>query len=123
MARILFIDDDLDTLRLMNSAVVLFGHHALLASSGQVGLLVAGNEAPDMIMIDMRLCDMDGIAVIRLIRSNPPIAGIPIVVISASPADGLADKARAAGAKEYLQKPIQLQTLQDVIQKYTNGKK
>jgi CheY-like chemotaxis protein len=123
MARILFIDDDLDTLRLMNSAVVLFGHHALLASSGQEGILVAGKEAPDLIMIDMRLCDMDGIAVIRSINSNPLIANIPIVMISASPATGLADQARAAGAKEYLQKPIQLQVLQDVILKYTNGQK
>ncbi len=123
MSRILFIDDDLDTLRLMNTAVVLFGHHALLASSGQEGIQVAGKESPDLIMIDLRLCDMDGIAVIQLIKSNPLLAGIPIVMISASPATGLADKAIAAGAKDYLQKPIQLQTLQDVIQKYTNENK
>jgi CheY-like chemotaxis protein len=123
MARILFIDDDLDTLRLMNSAVVLFGHHALLASSGQEGILAAGKEAPDLIMIDMRLCDMDGIAVIRLIKSNPLITNIPIVMISASPSTGLIDQARAAGAMEYLQKPIQLQILQDVIRKYTDGQK
>ena len=123
MARILFIDDDLDTLRLMNSAVVLFGHHALLASSGQEGIHVAGKEAPDLIMIDLSLCDMDGIEVIQLIKTNPLISGIPIVMISASSAAGLADKVKAAGAKEYLQKPIQLQILQDVIRKYKNEKK
>ncbi len=123
MARILFVDDDLDTLRLMNTAVVLFGHHGLIASSGQEGIRVAAEEAPDLIMMDMLMYDLDGISVIRCIKSNPLLAGIPIVMVSASGEADLAEKARAAGAKAYLQKPIELQKLQETIQKYTNGKK
>jgi CheY-like chemotaxis protein len=123
MASILFVDDDLDTLRLMDTAALMFGHQALLASSGREGVNIAMKEGPDLIMLDMRLCDMDGIAVIHSIRSYPPLADIPIVVISASPALDLAEITRAAGAITYLQKPIQLKTLQDLIQKYTNGKK
>jgi CheY-like chemotaxis protein len=121
MARILFVDDDLDTLRLMNTAVVLFGHQALIASSGQEGIRVAMNEAPDLIMMDMLMYDMDGLAVIRCLQSNPSLSNIPIVMVSASAETDLAEKARAAGAKAYLQKPIELQRLQDTIQKYTNG--
>jgi len=123
MARILFVDDDLDTLHLLNMAVVLFGHLGLLATSGEEAIRLAVKEPPDLILLDMRMSDMDGITVIKRILSNPSLVSIPIVMVSASPAIDLADKAKAAGAKAYLQKPIQLQTLQDIIQKYTNENK
>ena len=123
MACILFVDDDLDTLRLMNTAVVMFGHHALTATSGQEGIRMAAEEAPDLIMMDMLLYDLDGISIIRCLKSNPMLASIPIVMVSASGETDLAEKARAAGAKGYLQKPVDLRKLQETIQKYTNGKK
>jgi CheY-like chemotaxis protein len=121
MARILFVDDDPDTLRLMKTAVVLFGHNALLANSGQEAICIAEEERPDLILMDMRMYDMDGITAIRHILSNPSHVDIPIVMVSASASSDLADQARAAGAKDYLQKPIQLQTLQNIIQNYTTG--
>jgi CheY-like chemotaxis protein len=123
MARILFVDDDLDTLHLLSMAVVIFGHIALQAASGEEALRLAAKELPDLILLDMRMSGMDGIAVIKSILSNPLLVSIPIVMVSALPAIDLADKARAAGAIDYLQKPIGLHTLQDIIQKYTNGKK
>ncbi len=122
MARILFVDDDLDMLHLMNTAVVLFGHQALTASSGQEGIRLAEHEIPDLIMVDMLMYDMDGLAVIRCIKSNPTLSNIPIVMVSASAETDLADKARAAGAKAYLQKPIELHKLQDTFQKYFHDK-
>ncbi len=122
MARILFVDDDLDTLRLMNTAVVLFGHHALTATSGQEGIRIAAEEAPDLILMDMLMYDLDGLAVIRRLKSNPVLASIPVVMISASGELDLAEKARAAGAKGYLRKPIELHKLEETIQKYTSGK-
>jgi len=123
MACILFVDDDLDTLRLMNTAVVMFGHHALTATSGQEGIRMAAEEAPDLIMMDMLMYDFDGISIIRCLKSNPMLASIPIVMVSASGETDLAEKARAAGAKGYLQKPVDLRKLQETIQKNTNGKK
>jgi CheY-like chemotaxis protein len=123
MARILFVDDDLDTLHLLNMAVALFGHMAVLATSGEEAIRLAAKEPPDLILLDMRMSGMDGITVIKRLLSNPLLASIPIVMVSALPEIELADKAKAAGAKAYLQKPIGLHTLQDIIQKYTNEKK
>jgi CheY-like chemotaxis protein len=121
MARILFVDDDLDTLHLLNMAVVLFGHKALLSTSGEEAIRLAVKEPPELILLDMHMGDMDGISVINSILSNPILVNIPILMVSALPAMDLADKAMAAGAKAYLQKPIELQTLQDIIEKYTTG--
>lgn len=120
MARILFIDDDPFTLETLTKAVEVFGHQALLANTGKEGLESAMHESPDLIFTDMSLPDMDGLALVNQLKSNPTIANIPVLVLSASPVLDAIELAKAAGAADYLTKPIRLQTLLEIIELYSN---
>lgn len=119
MARILFIDDDPLTLETLKRSVELFGHESVLASSGEQALSLAANQPPDLIMTDMMLPDMDGLSLVGRLNDDPNLANIPVVVLSASPEVDAAELSLAAGAREFITKPVRLQNLQDVIQRYT----
>jgi len=121
MALLLFIDDDLYTLEALTRAAQVLGHQALTAESGQEGLKLATEHLPDLIFLDMYLDDMDGITLIEQLRQQESTAHIPVFVLSASPAVDAAQRAQAAGAKAYLDKPIRLSTLLEIVQKYTSG--
>ncbi|MGB9673827.1 MAG: response regulator [Anaerolineales bacterium] len=121
MARILFVDDDPFTLETLTKAVEVFGHHALLADNGEAGLRLAETQSPDIIFTDMRLPDMDGLTFVEKLQKQPQTAQIPVLVLSASPSLDAVEMAKAAGAKEYINKPIRLQALLDIIQKYTSA--
>lgn len=118
MARILFIDDDPMTLETLSKAVEVFGHQALHAHSAQEGLELARQQSPDLIFTDLRLPDMEGLALVGQLHNDPMTAPIPILVLSASPALDEIERARSAGAQGYINKPIRLQALLDLIQRY-----
>lgn len=118
MARILFIDDDPFTLETLMKAVGVFGHQALLAATGKEGLITAQTQSPDIIFTDIRLPDMDGFEIISKLKDVPATAEIPVMILSASPVLESGDDAKLAGAQMYLEKPLRLQTLQEIIQKY-----
>jgi CheY-like chemotaxis protein len=115
------VDDDPFTLETLAKAAEVLGHEAILANSGQEALKVATEESPDMIFTDMRLPDTDGVTLIDLLRNQESTANIPMFILSASPTEDAVEKSQAAGARAYLNKPIRLQALQDIIQKFTPG--
>jgi CheY-like chemotaxis protein len=119
MARILFVDDDPFTLEMLNKSVQIIGHEAILAYSGEQALSLSKTQSPDLILTDMRLPDMDGLALLKNLKQAPATREITVVVLSASPELDAAEITRSAGAKEYLLKPVRLQTLQEVIERYT----
>lgn len=119
MARVLFVDDDPFTLETLTKAVEVFGHQALSAHNGREGLDLAAGESPDLIFTDMRLPDMDGLTLVTELKAQPETAQIPVLVLSASPVLDAVERAKAAGARDYLNKPIRLQALLDIIQQYT----
>lgn len=121
MARVLFVDDDPQTLEVLGKAVGVFGHQALWASDGQAALRIAVEQSPDIVFVDLSLPDMDGMALIPHLQQMPGLAEIPILVLSASPELDVAELARKAGARAYLNKPVRLQTLLDTIRTYTGG--
>lgn len=119
MARILFVDDDPLTLETLKRSAELFGHEAVLASSGEQAQILIGEQPPDLILTDMMLPDMDGLSLVKDLKHNPSVAQIPVVMLSASPEIDASQVALEAGAEEFLAKPIRLQTLQEVIERYT----
>jgi CheY-like chemotaxis protein len=120
MALLLFVDDDPFTLETLAKAAQVLGHQAILASTGQEALKVAAEQAPDLIFTDMRLPDTDGIALIDLLLRQEATAKIPMFVLSASPAEDAVERTQAVGARAYLNKPIRLQTLIDIIREFTS---
>ena len=115
MARILFIDDDLFTLETYEKIISLFGHQAILAETAAKAFQAIEDSAPDLIVLDKQLPDMDGLEFLGVLRSNSVSAAIPVVMVSASP-DALAMQAQIAGAQHFLSKPIFPEDLIDILE-------
>ena len=120
MRRILFVDDDPLTLALLAKAAEILGHQAILAHTGEEALRAAAEQAPDLIFVDHLLEDVDGLVVIRSLRAAPQTTSIPVVMLSAGQELDGKEAALAAGAAAFVQKPILLQALQEIICQFTN---
>ncbi len=110
--KILIIDDDLDTLRLVGLMLQRQGYQISAASNGSQGLAKALEERPDLILLDVMMPDMDGYEVTRRLRKNPATLTIPILMFTAK--TQLDDKVTGfeVGADDYLTKPTHPTELQ-----------
>ena len=121
MTRALFIDDDPFTLETLTKAAQLLGHQAIIAGTGKDATRMALEEIPDVIFTDMQLPDTDGASLVGELKKLEKIAHIPMYILSASPIVDAVERTRAAGAAAYLNKPIRLQTLLDILEMHATG--
>ncbi len=117
--RILVVDDDPDTLKLMEEALHLHGYEIRTARDGREALERVAEHTPDLLLLDMKMPGVDGYEVIRRLKAMEATRGIPIVVITASPVDQERDKVRVLGmgADQYLAKPLSIESLIHEIKK------
>lgn len=110
--KILIIDDDVDTLRLVGLMLQRQGYEISAASNGTQGLAKALEERPNLILLDVMMPDMDGYEVTRRLRKNPVTVSIPILMFTAK--TQLDDKVIGfeVGADDYLTKPTHPTELQ-----------
>ena len=110
--KILIIDDDLDTLRLVGLMLQRQGYQISAATNGQQGLEKAFEEDPDLILLDVMMPDMDGYEVTRRLRQNPSTLETPVLMFTAK--TQLDDKVIGfeVGANDYLTKPTHPAELQ-----------
>jgi DNA-binding response OmpR family regulator len=105
-AKILIVDDDLQSLKLIGLMLQRRGHTISAAPGGLQALAKVESEQPDLIILDVMMDDLDGFEVCRRLRSNPKTSHIPIVMFTAKTL--VSDKVTGfqAGADDYLTKPI-----------------
>ncbi len=103
--KILVVDDDLDTLKLVGLMLERQGYEITVASNGLLGLSKAATERPDLILLDIMMPDIDGYEVTRRLRADPTLAHIPIIMFTAK--SMVDDKVAGfeVGADDYLTKP------------------
>ena len=113
--KILIIDDDLDTLRLVGLMLQREGYEISAAASGAQGLSKAESEHPDVILLDVMMPDLDGFEVARRLKRNPLTQATPILMFTAK--SQLEDKVAAfeVGADDYLTKPTSPADLQSHV--------
>jgi CheY-like chemotaxis protein len=113
--KILVIDDDLDTLRLVGLMLQRQGYEISAATNGQQGLQKALEEKPSLILLDIMMPDMDGYEVARRLRNNTDTVHIPILMFTAK--TQLDDKVAGfeVGADDYLTKPTHPSELQSHV--------
>ncbi len=113
--KILIIDDDVDTLKLVGLMLQKQGYDISAASNGALGLAKALEERPNLILLDVMMPDMDGYEVTRRLRKNPVTSAIPILMFTAK--TQLDDKVTGfeAGADDYLTKPTHPTELQSHV--------
>jgi signal transduction histidine kinase len=104
---VLYVEDNLSNLRLVDRVLAVKpGIKLLSAVRGALGLELARKQRPDLILLDLNLPDMHGSDVFARLREDPQTASIPVVVISADATAAQIERLLAAGARNYLTKPI-----------------
>ena len=105
--RILLIDDHQTVFRLLEAIVRIKGYKLLYAESGQQGIVMARQELPDLILLDVMMPDIDGFKVCQYLKENEDTKDIPIMFLTARGADGDLELGRKAGADGFMTKPFQ----------------
>jgi two-component system KDP operon response regulator KdpE len=104
--RILLVDDDPDVRLAMHVRLKANGYDTCFASDALSSVTEARKHQPDVIILDLGLPGGDGFVVIERLKRHPSLAVIPIIVVSARDVSGNKERAIKAGAKIYLQKPV-----------------
>jgi DNA-binding response OmpR family regulator len=112
---VLVVEDDPDLLRFAQVTLRLGGYRPLVATDGTTGLAMARRIRPGLILLDLRLPGLDGWQVLEGVRAAPGLAGVPVVMLTASAGVPDRDRALAAGAVDYLVKPVSADTLLETV--------
>ena len=102
----------------MERATQILGYQAILSDTGRDALKVVADQRPELVLVDINLQDMSGLAFIKKMRVLKEGATIPVVVVSASNEVGKEELVQQAGANGYISKPLSLDKLSDVIKVY-----
>ena len=116
--RIMVVEDYDDTRMLLKQALEMLGYSVLEASNGQEAVDIADRERPDLILMDLDLPILDGIAATQRIRQQEHMESVPIVAVTAYPLSYSRVKAFAKGCNEYMPKPIDMSELARVVNRY-----
>jgi two-component system, cell cycle response regulator DivK len=111
MARILIVEDNPANMKLATLLLHKAGHTALCAVDAETGLTLARAERPDLILMDVQLPGMDGLAATALLKKDPATAAIPVIALTAMAMKEDREKTKAAGCDAYIAKPLRYQEL------------
>lgn len=118
MGKILFIDDDTDSLEMYVKAVSLADHQADIASSVMDGWDLIAKNTYDLIFVDLNIPGVSGYEFLQSVMKDPQVKKIPVIVISAMPEGSAVDDVIKAGAQLFLEKPVALSDLYSVIERF-----
>jgi two-component system alkaline phosphatase synthesis response regulator PhoP len=102
---ILVVDDDREVVRLMRAYLEQAGYDVLVAYDGETAVYQLRREKPDLMLLDLMLPDRDGYDITRLVRSDPNLAHIPIIMLTARVEDADKIVGLELGADDYVTKP------------------
>ena len=118
MPTILIADDDRTTVRLLQTLLEMDGYRVFSVQRGSDVPAAIAEKQPDLLLMDYRLIDIDGLEVIRRLRAEPEVPRLPIVMASGM---DVGDEAKEAGATAFLVKPFEPDALSALFQSLLNA--
>ena len=115
---VLIVDDNERNLRLARDVLRFAGFRTVEASSGGDGVAAAAADLPDVILMDIRLPDMDGTEAVKLIKADLRTAHIPVVALTSLAMKGDREWFLQNGFDGYLEKPISVRELPDQVRSF-----
>jgi two-component system cell cycle response regulator DivK len=112
---VLIVDDNDRNRKLARDVLRMAGIRTLEAATATEGIAIASEHLPDVILMDLRLPDLDGTEAARLLRADPRTARIPVVAMTALPLDARDDWLFDAGFAGCIVKPIDIDEFPDVV--------
>jgi two-component system cell cycle response regulator DivK len=121
-ATILYIEDDQQNRVLVRRVLEASGFTVIEAENGTVGLQLAQELLPDLILLDINLPEISGYEVTSRLKELEALAHVPIVAMTANVMKGDREKTLAAGCDGYIEKPIDVDMLPDQINQFLSSK-
>ena len=112
---VLVVEDFEDNRFMMRRLLEMGGYHVVEAINGQEAVTLAETARPHLILMDLSLPQIDGLAATRRIRQLDGLAEVPIIAISAHDTTDFRNDALAAGCNEYLTKPVDFNRLENLL--------
>ena len=121
--RILVVEDNPLNLKLVRDVLTASGYEVVEAQTGEAGVSLAADCAPDLVLMDLQLPGIDGYEALRLIREDPRVGEVPIVALTAFAMREDRERTARAGFDGYLSKPISVRELPAQVGDFlTNGR-
>jgi two-component system cell cycle response regulator DivK len=114
---VLIVDDNDRNRKLAGDVLRLARFRTIEAATAEEGIALASEHLPDVILMDLRLPDLDGTEAARMLRAEPRTSHIPVVAMTALPLHGREDWLSDAGFADYVVKPIDIEEFPDVIRR------
>ena len=118
MSTILIVEDNEKNMKLVRDILRHHGHTVLEARTGEDGVRLAAEHAPDLILMDIQLPGIDGVTALQRIRELPALDAVPVIAVSASVMPDDRRHIAASGFDAFLTKPISLKPFLATVERF-----
>ena len=119
--RILVVEDNAMNMKLFRDVLVAKGYRALEATTGGEAIALATEHAPDLVLMDIQLPDLDGVEALRRLRTDARTAAIPVLAVTAQAMGGDRERFLAEGFDGYVSKPVNVRELLGIVRQHCEG--
>jgi CheY-like chemotaxis protein len=118
MSRILVADDNDASRELIREVLEMSGYDVIEAADGRDAVTMVRESPPDLVLVDIQMPRLDGYGVLRELRADPLLAGLPVVALTAYAMQGDRERALDAGFDDYITKPLEVAALRRQIKRF-----
>lgn len=118
MATILLVEDNADNRDIYRTVLEHFGYDVVEAHDGEVGIRLARERRPDLILMDISIPKVDGWEATRRIKSDASTRSIPVIALTAHALEEDRERAREAGCDGYLAKPVEPRRVVQEVERF-----
>jgi len=120
--QILVVEDNAKNMKLLRDVLQATGYRTLEASTGGQALTLATEHEPALVLMDIRLPDMDGVEALSRLRMDERTASIPVLAVTAQAMEGDSERIKEAGFDGYLSKPVDIDELLTTVEQHCGGR-
>jgi two-component system, cell cycle response regulator DivK len=119
--RILVVEDNEKNMKLFRDVLGATGYRTVEATTGGEAVLLATEQAPDLVLMDIQMPDVDGVEALRRLRADERTAAIPVLAVTAQAMQGDRERFLAEGFDGYLSKPVNVRELIGTVRQHCEG--
>jgi two-component system cell cycle response regulator DivK len=120
-SRVLIVEDNGKNMKLFRDVLQASGYETHEATTGTQAIELAAGHAPDLVLMDIRLPDIDGMEALSLLRADERTASIPVLALTAQAMDGDRERLLGAGFDGYISKPVNVVEFLGVVRQHCEG--